>query len=67
MSLLVQRVSGSRYGNLFFPQLAGVGYSFNPYVWTATSIPKPAWCGWCSAWAPAPSTARTTITRGSSP
>jgi pyruvate, water dikinase len=33
MSLLVQRVSGSLYGNLFFPQVAGVGLSFNPYVW----------------------------------
>lgn len=33
MSLLVQRVSGSHYGSRFFPQLAGVGYSFNPYVW----------------------------------
>jgi hypothetical protein len=34
MSLLVQRVSGARYGSLFFPQVAGVGYSFNPYVWS---------------------------------
>jgi hypothetical protein len=34
MSLLVQRVSGSRYGNFFFPQVAGVGYSYNPYVWS---------------------------------
>ena len=33
MALLVQRVSGSHYGNLFFPQAAGVGFSFNPYVW----------------------------------
>jgi hypothetical protein len=35
MSLLVQRVSGARYGTLFFPQIAGVGYSFNPYVWSS--------------------------------
>ena len=34
MSLLVQRVSGARYGSLFFPQVAGVGYSYNPYVWS---------------------------------
>ena len=34
MSLLVQRVSGARYGNCFFPQVAGVGYSLNPYVWS---------------------------------
>ncbi len=33
MALLVQRVSGDRYGGLFFPQVAGVGFSFNPYVW----------------------------------
>jgi pyruvate, water dikinase len=33
MSLLVQRVSGMRHGPLFFPQVAGVGLSFNPYVW----------------------------------
>lgn len=34
MSLLVQRVSGGRWGTWFFPQVAGVGYSFNPYVWS---------------------------------
>ena len=33
MAILVQRLSGSRYGNHYFPQVAGVGYSFNPYVW----------------------------------
>ncbi len=33
MALLVQRVSGRPYGNLFFPHLAGVAFSFNPYVW----------------------------------
>jgi pyruvate,water dikinase len=34
MALLVQRVSGSMNGSLFYPQLAGVGFSFNPYVWS---------------------------------
>ncbi len=35
MALLVQRVSGSVYNSRhFFPQLAGVGYSYNPYVWS---------------------------------
>jgi len=34
MAMLVQRVSGSVYGNLFFPQIAGVGLSVNPYVWS---------------------------------
>ena len=33
MALLVMRVSGSQHGDKFFPHLAGVGFSFNPYVW----------------------------------
>ena len=33
MSLLVQRVSGGCHGSLFFPQVAGVALSRNPYVW----------------------------------
>jgi pyruvate,water dikinase len=40
MSLLVQRVSGARYGSFFFPQVAGVGYSLNPYVWSRYIDPK---------------------------
>jgi len=34
MGVLVQRVSGAVYGDLFFPQIAGVGWSYNPYVWS---------------------------------
>ncbi|HNT87707.1 MAG TPA: PEP/pyruvate-binding domain-containing protein, partial [Candidatus Hydrogenedentes bacterium] len=34
MALLVQRVSGATHGNLYYPHLAGVGFSFNPYVWS---------------------------------
>jgi hypothetical protein len=34
MALLVQRVSGEAHGNIYFPQIAGVGFSFNPYVWS---------------------------------
>jgi len=34
MAILVQRVSGSRYKNFFFPQLAGVAFSHNLYRWT---------------------------------
>ena len=34
MALLVQRVSGIQYGRLFFPQLSGVGFSYNPYCWS---------------------------------
>jgi hypothetical protein len=33
MSVLVQRVSGSFHENLFFPDMAGVGLSYNTYVW----------------------------------
>jgi pyruvate,water dikinase len=40
MALLVQRVSGSMNGNYFYPQLAGVGFSFNPYVWSKTIDPE---------------------------
>ena len=31
MALLVQRVSGSYYGEYYMPCVAGVGYSFSPY------------------------------------
>ncbi|HEY3489310.1 MAG TPA: PEP/pyruvate-binding domain-containing protein [Candidatus Deferrimicrobiaceae bacterium] len=34
MAVLVQRVSGAVHGHLFYPQVAGVGLSFNPYVWS---------------------------------
>lgn len=41
MALLVQRVSGDRYGGRFyFPQIAGVGFSFNPYVWSEDIDPE---------------------------
>ncbi len=39
MALLVQRVSGDLHDDLFYPQVAGVGYSFNPYVWNARIDP----------------------------
>jgi len=40
MAVLVQRVSGSVYGDMFFPQVAGVGISFNPYVWNKEIDPQ---------------------------
>jgi pyruvate,water dikinase len=40
MALLVQRVSGELRGSLFFPQVAGVGFSFNPFVWNEDIDPK---------------------------
>jgi hypothetical protein len=40
MALLVMRVSGDVHGKYFFPHLAGVGYSFNPYAWSAEIDPK---------------------------
>lgn len=40
MALLVQRVSGAVHGNLFFPQVAGVALSYNPYVWSDYIDPK---------------------------
>ncbi|WP_026652126.1 PEP/pyruvate-binding domain-containing protein [Butyrivibrio proteoclasticus] len=35
MSLLVQRVSGSYYGQYYMPCAAGVGYSYSPYKFLA--------------------------------
>ncbi len=34
MALLVMRVSGTTYRSLYYPQLAGVGFSYNPFVWS---------------------------------
>ena len=34
MAILVQRVSGSNFGDFFMPCAAGVGYSHNSYVWS---------------------------------
>jgi pyruvate, water dikinase len=33
MALLIMRVSGRQRGDLFFPQAAGVGLSYNPWCW----------------------------------
>ena len=33
MAVLIQKVQGTRYGNFFFPTLAGVGFSLNPFRW----------------------------------
>ena len=40
MSLLVMRVSGAVNSHYFYPQVAGVGFSFNPYVWNEDIDPK---------------------------
>ncbi|HEX2966117.1 MAG TPA: PEP/pyruvate-binding domain-containing protein [Syntrophorhabdaceae bacterium] len=40
MALLIQRVSGSYRGNYFFPDLAGVGNSYNTFVWRKDMDPK---------------------------
>jgi pyruvate,water dikinase len=40
MSLLVQRVSGDLHGHMFYPLVAGVGYSYNPYVWNQNILPE---------------------------
>ncbi len=33
MAILIQKVEGERHGKYFFPFMAGVGFSRNPYVW----------------------------------
>ncbi len=40
MALLIQRVSGASHGSFYFPHAAGVGYSFNPYVWNEYIDPE---------------------------
>ena len=40
MALLVQRVSGEQRAGLFFPHVAGVGFSFNPFVWSRDIDPQ---------------------------
>ena len=40
MALLVMRVSGTLHGQYFYPQLAGVGFSFNPYAWAPDIDPQ---------------------------
>ncbi|TRZ78424.1 MAG: phosphoenolpyruvate synthase [Deltaproteobacteria bacterium] len=40
MALLVQRVSGSYRKQYFFPELAGVGLSYNTFVWKQGMDPK---------------------------
>ena len=40
MALLVMRVSGAMHGRYYYPQAAGVGFSFNPYVWHESIDPK---------------------------
>jgi len=39
MALIVQRVSGDVWGTYFFPPAAGVGFSYNPFVWERSIDP----------------------------
>lgn len=40
MALLVMRVSGEMHDRSFYPAVAGVGFSFNPYAWNEKIDPK---------------------------
>jgi pyruvate,water dikinase len=40
MALLVMRVSGAIHGRYYYPHAAGVGFSFNPYVWSENIDPR---------------------------
>jgi len=35
MAVLLQKVEGQRHGKYYFPALAGVGFSYNPFRWTS--------------------------------
>jgi hypothetical protein len=36
MAILIQKVEGEKHGRYFFPNIAGVGFSQNPYIWNST-------------------------------
>jgi pyruvate,water dikinase len=40
MAILIQRVSGAVYNEFFYPQIAGVGFSYNPFVWDKRIEPE---------------------------
>ncbi|MGE4268039.1 MAG: PEP/pyruvate-binding domain-containing protein [Deferribacterales bacterium] len=40
MSVVIQRVSGVYQGNFFFPHIAGVGHSYNSFVWDKKIDPE---------------------------
>jgi hypothetical protein len=40
MAVMVQRVSGTHHGKYFFPDMAGVGLSYNTYVWNSGINPE---------------------------
>ncbi|MDY6878066.1 MAG: PEP/pyruvate-binding domain-containing protein [Chloroflexota bacterium] len=40
MGILIQEVQGQRYRDFFFPTLAGVGFSYNPFRWNRKIRPQ---------------------------
>jgi hypothetical protein len=40
MALLIQRVSGGYHGQYYFPEIAGVGVSYNSFVWDKQMDPE---------------------------
>ncbi|PLX69360.1 MAG: hypothetical protein C0603_00080 [Denitrovibrio sp.] len=40
MSIIIQRVSGIYNGDYYFPHLAGVGHSYNSYIWDRKIDPE---------------------------
>jgi len=40
MSIIIQRVSGVYNGDFYFPHLAGVGHSYNSYIWDRKIDPE---------------------------
>ncbi len=40
MAILIQKVQGSHFGPYFFPVIAGVGFSRNPFIWNKKLRPE---------------------------
>lgn len=67
MAVLIQRVAGTESHGKFYPQIAGVGFSHNPYRWTPQIDRSEGFCASSGDSAPGPSIALPVTTRGWSP
>ena len=66
MAVLIQKVEGARYRDYFFPTVAGVGYSRNPFRWNPKIRREDGFLRLVAGSARAPSSASPTTTRASS-
>lgn len=52
MAIIIQKVTGEQHKQFFFPTLAGVGFSRNPFLWTPRlRSGRRGSCAWWLGWA----------------